>query len=461
MMPFLGTTRRVQRDDARAPRNAATGILAGAAPRSIGPENAPGAVLFVHGFGGCGNNFHNLPDRVAAAGWRVRVMLLPGHGRSPLDFEATRADTLVQAVVQETQALRKAHETVVVLGHSMGGALATIAAGQAPPDALILGAPYFGITHHWFYLAPPERWIKTLSPFIHWVHADPSRQPVKRREISREIISYTWHSSRAGLTAMGIAARAAAPETLQAIMCPVLLLHSVQDAVASPDAARCVFNKIPSTWRRAVWLENSDHVIFWDHDREKVAGEMLAFLERIERYKEQSAAAAAPAAAIRPITAGETRPIRHAVLRQGKPFAATVWTGDEDENTVHFGAFDGNTLTGVASVYAAAPPGESGAGYFQLRGMAVLPEWRGKRLGAALTRACVAHAHGKSAQCLWCNARAHARGFYEHMGFQVSGGMFEIESIGPHFQMRHALNSSGCTDAGEQGDTDLPPALSD
>lgn len=455
MMPLLGTTRRVRRDEARAPRDPATGIMVGAVPRSIGPEDARGAVLFVHGFAGCGNNFHNLPDRVAAAGWRARVMLLPGHGRSALDFETTRAEAMLQAVIQEIQALRKSHEIVVTVGHSMGGALATVAASQTPLDGLVLGAPYFGITRQWYYVFSPEKLIAKSSPFIRWVYADPARQPVRRREISREIVSYCWRSSRAGITAIGIAARAAAPETLKAVTCPVLLLHATQDSVASPDAARCVFAKIPSLWKRAVWLENSDHLIFWDHEREKVAEEVLSFLDRIDRNMHAPAPAAPQSVAIRRISVNEARPLRHAILRQGKPFASTVWTGDDDESTVHFGAFDGDVLVGVASLYVARPPGETGNGFFQMRGMAVIPEWRGKGIGAALCRACLDHVRQPGGQCVWCNARAHTRGFYERLGFKATTDMFEIEGIGPHYQMRRYISPlAGSAGAGRSDRSD-------
>ncbi len=251
---------------------------------------------------------------------------------------------------------------------------------------------------------------------------------------------------------MGIAARAAAPETLKAVTCPVLLLHAIQDSIASPDAARCVFGEIPSLWKRAVWLENSDHVIFWDHEREKVAEEVLSFLDRIDRNMHAPAPAAPQTAVIRRISATEARPLRHAMLRQGKPFASTVWTGDDEESTAHFGAFDGDVLVGVASIYVARPPGETGNGFFQMRGMAVMPEWRGKGIGAALSRACLDHVRQPGVQCVWCNARAHARGFYERLGFKATTDMFEIEGIGPHYQMRRYASSLDGSDRSDRSD---------
>src|SRR5690606_21253255 len=77
----------VDREDRRTPRDSETGIMLGAEPHDLGPEDATKAALFVHGIAGCGNNFREVPDRLAAEGWRVRVLLLPGHGTSPKDLE--------------------------------------------------------------------------------------------------------------------------------------------------------------------------------------------------------------------------------------------------------------------------------------------------------------------------------------------------------------------------------------
>ena len=49
-----------------APRDPETGILRGAEPRTLGPDDAPVAVLLVHGYLGGSNNFADLPDRLAA-----------------------------------------------------------------------------------------------------------------------------------------------------------------------------------------------------------------------------------------------------------------------------------------------------------------------------------------------------------------------------------------------------------
>jgi alpha-beta hydrolase superfamily lysophospholipase len=90
--------RIVARHDAATPRDPKTGIMRGAEAGDFGPENARGAVLFIHGFSGNGNHFERLPEQVAEAGWHARVLLLPGHGTVPADFEQTPADQLLDAV---------------------------------------------------------------------------------------------------------------------------------------------------------------------------------------------------------------------------------------------------------------------------------------------------------------------------------------------------------------------------
>ena len=59
---------------------------------------------------------------------------------------------------------------------------------------------------------------------------------------------------------------------------------------------------------------------------------------------------------IKPISTAETRPLRHRVLRPGQPFGQTAYPRDDHPETMHFGAFDGDRLVGVVSIYREARP---------------------------------------------------------------------------------------------------------
>ncbi len=143
---------------------------------------------------------------------------------------------------------------------------------------------------------------------------------------------------------------------------------------------------------------------------------------------------------IRAISAAETIAVRWPVLRPGFARETAIFDGDVAPGTLHFGAFDGETLVGVASIYLIPFPAQPEVSpTFQLRGMATLPEVRGAGFGKALLDACVAVAREKGAALIWCNARTGAAEFYAQRGWQIIGEDFDIPTVGPHFRMRRAL----------------------
>ena len=271
----------VTRADREATRNPQTGVLVGSEARTLGMPGSNRAALLVHGFVGAGNNFANLPDRLASMGWRVRVMRLPGHGTSPRDFEKVTADELLTAVRKELAALKREHSIVVLMGHSMGGALCTLAAGQDGADALVLGAPYFGVTHHWYYLLPAETWTRIGRPLARWIYKGQIFMQVNRAEVKLLIVSYAWVPVDGLLTLQEIGRRANDPAILRAIHCPVLLIHAAGDAAASIEASQRTFAQMASEHKRFLQLTKSNHHIFWDFEQEQVMSAIEEFLDNL------------------------------------------------------------------------------------------------------------------------------------------------------------------------------------
>jgi ribosomal protein S18 acetylase RimI-like enzyme len=142
---------------------------------------------------------------------------------------------------------------------------------------------------------------------------------------------------------------------------------------------------------------------------------------------------------IHPITTSQALPLRHSLLRPGRPIATAHFPGDDDTTSRHFGAFRNGQLVGIASLYLTAMPGQPNLRAFQIRGMAVAPEARGTGLGRELTRACIAFAKENHAELLWCNARTTASGFYQKLGFEIIGNQFDIPDVGLHFRMMLSL----------------------
>lgn len=149
--------------------------------------------------------------------------------------------------------------------------------------------------------------------------------------------------------------------------------------------------------------------------------------------------------------AAVTRPLRQALLRPGQRQDELVYPGDLEPESRHFAATVAGAVVGIASVSRQAPPGagSEGSKWFRLRGMATLPEHRGRGIGTALLERVAGYVAERGGDTMWCNARVTAEGFYRRSGFRTVGEPFELAGIGPHVVMVRAVDPSG--EGGEGG----------
>lgn len=101
---------------------------------TLGPPRAATCAILVHGFADSPEAWRREGELLAANGWRVYIPLLKPDGRE---------ETWIQTVVDLIQRAKTEHACVTLWGHSMGGAVSTVAAGRLAPDKLILWAPFF------------------------------------------------------------------------------------------------------------------------------------------------------------------------------------------------------------------------------------------------------------------------------------------------------------------------------
>lgn len=145
---------------------------------------------------------------------------------------------------------------------------------------------------------------------------------------------------------------------------------------------------------------------------------------------------------VKRISASDTYPLRHKMLRAGKPIESCYYHGDKDELTFHLGAFLDKKLVSVASFYfenhqqfVLEYPNQ-----FRLRGMATLAEYQGRGLSSQLLKTALPLIKQNLCSLLWCNARTSAEGFYHKVGFKSHGEIFDISEIGPHRLMAVIIN---------------------
>jgi ribosomal protein S18 acetylase RimI-like enzyme len=128
----------------------------------------------------------------------------------------------------------------------------------------------------------------------------------------------------------------------------------------------------------------------------------------------------------------DTRALRQQVLRPHQTLAELA--SHEPRAAFAVGAFDSDRLVGVGLIGPEGEPGE-----WRVRGMATLPEFRGRGAGSAVLTALLDHARGHGATAVWANVRTPARAVYERAGLEVVSEEFELAEIGPHLVMRRPL----------------------
>lgn len=239
------------------------GLVAGADAVSLGAGGR--GVLLLHGFGDTPQSLGFLAARLHQHGWTVRVPLLAGHGRTLDELAATRAADWLAAARAEWRSLRAECDTVCLVGQSVGGAIATLLAVEAPPARLVLLAPYFQLRRgasrlgrlHW--LATP------IVPFLRTGNEGSILDPEARaKALGGGVLSPRL---LAELDRLVRRARQAAP----ALAVPTLVLHSRNDPRIPVPEAEAGFAAVGATPKRLEWLDRSAHVISADHDRDRVA----------------------------------------------------------------------------------------------------------------------------------------------------------------------------------------------
>jgi GNAT superfamily N-acetyltransferase len=138
---------------------------------------------------------------------------------------------------------------------------------------------------------------------------------------------------------------------------------------------------------------------------------------------------------IKKINSIDTYPVRHEVLRKGKPIETCQFKGDDDQNTIHFGLYEKKRLIGIISIFKEKNDLFSESNQFQIRGMAVLEEFQSQGFGAELVKEAENNCINLNADLIWFNARENAVPFYKKLDYKIIGDSFLIPDVGIHFVM--------------------------
>jgi carboxylesterase len=206
------------------------------------------AVLLVHGYPGTPYEMRPLADALHERGWTCRGILLPGFG--------TQIETLPQrvwtewrdAVVDALVTLKHEHAPILLVGHSMGAAVALTAAERVPVDGIVLLAPFWrnhGLV--WVLLPALKYLVPRVKPFkMMKTELDDPRlrneiqdflpeldlEDPKTQQAIREFVVPVGMFDE--LRKVGAAGHRSAPE----VACPVLIIQGMHDVTVHPKDTR-------------------------------------------------------------------------------------------------------------------------------------------------------------------------------------------------------------------------------
>jgi len=138
---------------------------------------------------------------------------------------------------------------------------------------------------------------------------------------------------------------------------------------------------------------------------------------------------------IKVVAAKDIRPLRNLVLRPNLPIETTYYDLDNDIETFHLASIMDNTIISIGTFYPENDIELQTKNGYRLRGMATHPKFRRKSAATKLMKESFVLLKEKKCDILWCNARLVAVEFYKSLGFKITGKIFDIPSIGPHYKM--------------------------
>ncbi|MFN0072008.1 MAG: alpha/beta hydrolase [Chloroflexota bacterium] len=250
-------------------------IIPGAEPFWL-PTSTTTGCLLIHGFTGSPAELRYLGERLQQAGVNALGVRLPGHGTTEDDLVRHGRRSWIRAARHGLEELLKHCDQVVVCGLSMGGTLALNLVATTFDDRLrgivAMGAPVRMVDLHY----RPTEILAMLNRWRDWGSPD-----IKDRSRWAEHIGYRTAPPRATVQMIRLVhdTWGVLPNLRQ----PILVMQSREDHTVMPVNAHWLLDRVGSTERQVVWINNSYHVMTVDFDADLVADRVIEFAQRMTR----------------------------------------------------------------------------------------------------------------------------------------------------------------------------------
>ncbi|MEQ8176229.1 MAG: alpha/beta fold hydrolase [Syntrophomonadaceae bacterium] len=237
-------------------------------------EGKHAAILFIHGFTASPSEVLPTARLIAEArGVAVRGILLPGHGASPEELNRFGWEDWFEAVKDACLSLLRDFESVYVAGLSMGGMLSLLAGVRIPniKGIVSINAPIFVEDFFKVRLAARLKYWRSS-----WPKADIDYELKQQGRFA-----YDCYPLKALANMLKL--RKIVMKELPAMKLPVLVFQSLQDETVLPHSARYIEEACRNSRVQRIDLSHSRHVATMGPEIDKIAENIIAFVNRWEK----------------------------------------------------------------------------------------------------------------------------------------------------------------------------------
>lgn len=241
------------------------------------------AVLLVHGFNDCPRLWDSIVEELVQQGYHCRAMRLPGFAMPNDEYAKATLEEWVNAIREEADALRKKHDRVHLVAHSLGSAISIDCETQHPGtfDSMSLLAPLIAVSDARSPVLTTRQWEVVGRSLL--IFTQSTYNPFPPDIQDPQAVEYPWQVP--GTPRSVIAQTLQVSDKIRPLASeldlPVMIVASRLDRVVDYDEARRFYERVKS---EKFWMEanQSGHLVPMDQDRSKIVEAMVAFWKRTD-----------------------------------------------------------------------------------------------------------------------------------------------------------------------------------
>lgn len=233
-------------------------------------------VLLIHGFTGSCAHMRPLADELAARGYTVRTINLPGHATTEADMAKATWQQWLHAAKEAAYEMMQEVRVFTVAGLSMGGVLSLLIAEQMKVDACV---PISAPTAVKSRALPLAGLAAPLIPRIPW-----GTGTERHKHIDKAYdFGYSGFPTAKGADLNRLIKMA--NRNLFNIQCPILCVQSDGDETIWEGSADAILEGVGSKVRQKLWLHGMPHVVTLTPEYMAIADAMDKLIQRVSAEK--------------------------------------------------------------------------------------------------------------------------------------------------------------------------------